>query len=268
MSVSIKLSLAQFSVTKGDPISNLSKIKVLASKAKASGCELICLPEMCTTGFSWAKNREMLNLSKAYTSDITKIAKLESIAICGSFLEKTDCGNAANCFHYIDANGNIVGRYRKLHLFTLLDEHLHIKAGTHCDIFKTAYGLFGAGICYDLRFPELFRRLADQGSQIIFLPSAFPHPRLEHWRTLIRARAIENQCFIVATNQCGIENHSGKEKTCYFGHSMVVNPWGDIEVEADESESLVEVLIDISLVEKVRTKMTAQIDRRTDIFNF
>lgn len=262
----MKLSLAQFEVARADVESNLAKISDLARQACASGSDLLCLPEMCTTGFDWAYNKANLDLASSQIEAISRIAKEHSIAICGSFLEKTESGSAANCFHYFDLNGKVVARYRKLHLFTLFREEKYVEAGNECIAFDAKPGKFGASICYDLRFPELYRRNTKAGALLHFLPAAFPHPRLEHWQTLIRARAIENQCFFVATNQCGVEGHgSSVGETKYFGHSMVVDPWGEVIAEADEAEALIEVEIDLSLVGKVRSKLSAWEDRRTDL---
>jgi predicted amidohydrolase len=99
------------------------------------------------------------------------------------------------------------------------------------------------------------------------LPAAFPHPRLAHWRTLIQARAIENQSYLIATNQCGVEGHgSTVGETKYFGHSMVVDPWGEIVLEADESEGLLFAEIDTSTVAKVRARLSALQDRRPELY--
>ena len=265
----MKLSLAQFEVRPGNVAANLAQFGELAATAKASGADLLCLPEMCTTGFDWRKNRELLDASVGHIEAVSAIAKSQSVAICGSFLEKTETGQAANCFHYFDAGGRILARYRKLHLFTLFHEERHVEAGNDCVVFDSGLGRFGASICYDLRFPELFRRLTEEGARLHFLPAAFPHPRLEHWRTLIRARAMENQCFVVATNQCGIEGHgSDVGETRYFGHSMVVDPWGEVIAEADETEAILEVEIDLGQVELVRSRLSAWADRRTDLFRF
>ncbi|MFT5836770.1 MAG: omega-amidase [Candidatus Azotimanducaceae bacterium] len=263
----MKLSLAQFEVVRGDAEANLACIADFAAQAKASGAELLCLPEMCTTGFDWDYNREMLWRASAHVAKVAEFAKDNGIAICGSFLEQTESGNAANCFHYIDANGEILVTYRKLHLFTLFHEERHVEAGNECVALDTGEVTFGAAICYDLRFPELFRATTEAGAIVQLLPAAFPHPRLEHWRTLIRARAIENQTYFVATNQCGVEGHgSGVGEARYFGHSMVVDPWGEVVAEAGEEPCLLEVEIDLSLVEKVRSKLSAWEDRRTDVF--
>lgn len=265
----MKICIAQFSVVRGEPECNLAKISAFVKKAKASGAELVCLPEMCITGFNWEKNIELLESTVGHLNVVGDMARSSNIAICASFLEESASGEAANCFCYIDSCGNIISRYRKIHLFTLFDEVTHLVAGKDCKSFDTVHGRFGAGICYDLRFPELFRSLTHQGAQLIFLPSAFANPRLEHWRILLRARAIENQCFILASNQCGIEDYGGNiGEVEYFGHSMVVDPWGKILAESDEKEDLVEVEIGLDLVDQTRSKFTAWADRRTDIFRF
>lgn len=265
----MKLSLAQFEVARADVDANLSRIGELAESASASGADLLCLPEMCTTGFDWAYNRERLASASEDVASVGRLAGQFGIAICGSFLEQTETGQAANCFHYFDAKGEVAARYRKLHLFTLFHEERHVEAGTECVAFDTALGRFGATVCYDLRFPELYRRLTEQGARLHFVPAAFPHPRLEHWRTMLRARAMENQCYVVATNQCGVEGHgSDVGETRYFGHSMVIDPWGEVVTEADESDTVLEVEIDLSQVEAVRKRLSAWDDRRTDLFRY
>ncbi|NBB78971.1 MAG: carbon-nitrogen family hydrolase [Verrucomicrobia bacterium] len=265
----MKLSLAQYEVARGDAAANMNQIAALADQAGGSGSDLLCLPEMCTTGFDWASNRANLERAEEHAATIASIAKTRGIAVCGSFLEQTENGGAANTFHYFDAAGRLLAKYRKLHLFTLFHEERHVEAGDACVSFEAAHGRFGATICYDLRFPELYRRLTVQGAGLHFVPAAFPHPRLEHWRTLLRARAIENQTYIVATNQCGLEGHgSDVGDIRYFGHSMVVDPWGEYVAEADEAACLLQVEVDLDEVDKVRAKLSAWADRRTDLFRF
>lgn len=264
----MKISIAQFAVRRGDAIANLVRIDELSAEAASFGTDLLCLPEMCTTGFDWASNREHLADASASIVELKNIAQEHGIAICGSFLEKTELGNVANCFHYIDAKGSLLARYRKLHLFTLFHEEGHVEAGNECVAFDTAYGKMGASICYDLRFPELFRRNTEAGALLHILPAAFPHPRLEHWRKLVCARAIENQTYFIAANQSGVEDHgSGVGEAHYFGHSMVVDPWGEIVAEANEDECLLHVEINLSNVSRVRKELSAWDDRRTDVFD-
>ena len=264
----MKISIAQFAVRRGDAIANLARIAELSAEAASFGTDLLCLPEMCTTGFYWASNREHLADASASIAELKNIAQEHGIAICGSFLEKTELGNVANCFHYIDAKGSLLARYRKLHLFTLFHEERQVEAGNECVAFATAYGKMGASICYDLRFPELFRRNTEAGALLHILPAAFPHPRLEHWRKLVCARAIENQTYFIAANQSGVEDHgSGVGEAHYFGHSMVVDPWGEILAEANEDDCLLQVEINLSNVSRVRKELSAWDDRRTDVFD-
>ena len=125
----------------------------------------------------------------------------------------------------------------------------------------------GCSICYDLRFPELFRKCVLDGTEVQILVAAFPHPRLSHWQSLIRARAIENQVYFVAVNQCGKERiGSAGDEVTYFGHSMVVDPWGEVVFEAGEEPGLFEVELDLAQVRFARERMPALKDRRSDLY--
>ena len=263
----MKIALSQFEVARGNPSANIEKIRQFAEESMIRRACTLCLPEMCTTGFNWQKNVLLMNQASKHREAIAKLAKTFGIAICGSFLEATPSGRPANTFYYFERSGEIAVQYRKVHLFTLFNEEKHMEAGNSIVIGNTEIGPIGCSICYDLRFPELFRQCAAKGAMIQMLPSAFPHPRLAHWQTLIRARAIENQIYFIATNQCGPEDH-GKEtgRTDYFGHSMVVDPWGEILLEADESEGIHIVDIDMEKVTTTREQMSVLKDRRSDLY--
>lgn len=263
----MKLALAQFEVQRGDPSANLETIRALVAQAKVQGAQAVFLPEMCTTGFDWKRNLELLGDAAAHRAHISSLAQEFDIAICGSFLEQTELGRAANTLSYFECSGAVVAQYRKVHLFTLFGEQKHVETGEAIVTADTEIGRIGCSVCYDLRFPELFRKCALDGAVIQVLPAAFPHPRLAHWRTLIQARAIENQSYFIATNQCGVEGHgSAVGEAHYFGHSMVVDPWGEILLEADESEGVYLVDIDISQVAKTRARLTALKDRRPELY--
>jgi predicted amidohydrolase len=120
----------------------------------------------------------------------------------------------------------------------------------------------GVMICYDIRFPELARTLALAGAQILFVPAEWPHPRLHHWRTLLMARAIENQMFVVACNRVGISG-----KTEFFGHSMIIDPWGEIIAEGGEQEEIISASLQMSDVKQVRNKIPVFDDRRPEIYS-
>lgn len=263
----MKIALAQFSVERGSVDTNLKTINAFIEESAAADASILFLPEMCTTGFDWTKNKDLLDGAADLIRSLQATAQAVGIAVSGSFLEKTESGNAANTLYYIEKDGSIAAKYRKAHLFTLFREDAHVEAGDDIVVADTECGKIGCSVCYDLRFPELFRKCALKGAELQFLPAAFPHPRLAHWQTLIRARAIENQSFFVAVNQCGCEGHEGDVGTTqYFGHSMVVDPWGEILLEADESAGLHVLEVDLTHVSETRAKLTALKDRRADLY--
>ena len=263
----MKIALAQFEVVRGNPSENIAIIQRFVAAAKAQDAQVLLLPEMCTTGFDWKANQSLLWQAGADCAAIARLARTFEIAICGSFLEATPSGRPANTLYYFERSGEISARYRKVHLFTLFNEDKHMEAGNSIVTAKTGLGHCGFSICYDLRFPELFRKCALEGAVVQVLPAAFPHPRLNHWQTLIRARAIENQVYVIATNQCGTERHGSQEDDVrYFGHSMVVDPWGEVLLEADESPGVYTVSIDLEKVANVQARMTVRNDRRPDLY--
>lgn len=161
----------------------------------------------------------------------------------------------------------MLAKYRKMHLFSLFREDRNVEPGENVVVADIKHCKAGFGVCYDLRFPELFRKNTELGAQIQLLPSAFPYPRLEHWRTLVQARAIENQCFFIAVNQSGCENHEKAVGMAhYFGHSMIVDPWGEVLVELNEAKDFKTIEIDLALVDQIRAKMTALKDRRPELY--
>lgn len=262
----MKIAIGQVEIRRGDPSHNLDLIERVVKCASAKGGDLLCLPEMVTTGFDWKRNRELLIEASQHHTAIAKMARSYKIAICGSFLECADSGMPCNTLLYFDENGTLLAKYRKIHLFTLFREDQHVEAGDKIVVADIKHAKAGFGVCYDLRFPEIFRRNTELGAEIQILPAAFPHPRLEHWRTLVRARAIENQCFFIAVNQSGREHHdSGVGAAHYFGHSMVVDPWGEVLLELDEAEDTQFVEIDLSQVAQTRSKLSALKDRRPEL---
>lgn len=263
----IKIALAQFSVETSQLDLNLIQIENYLTQAKEKGAAVLLLPELCTTGFNWQRNRDLLDAAAEIIERVKALAAKNSISVCGSFLEQTELGNAANTLFYFSADGEQIAKYRKAHLFSLFQEDKNVEAGNEVVIADTDLGRTGFSICYDLRFPELFRKCALAGAEYQILPAAFPHPRLEHWRTLMRARAIENQSFMIATNQCGCEGPERADAAVrYFGHSMVVDPWGQILLEADEAPGLFTVELDLSQPARVRSNLTALKDRRPEIY--
>jgi len=263
----MKIALAQIPVVRSAVDQNIAALRRYAEEASQEGADVVCFPEMCTTGFDWATNRKLLDTAAATIEQVRALAVELEIALCGSFLEKTEKGNSANTFYFVEADGTVTAKYRKMHLFSLFHEERHVEAGDEIIVAETSLGKLGCSICYDLRFPELFRSCMMKGAIVQLLPAAFPHPRLTHWQTLLRARAIENQSFFIAVNQCGVERHGDDVgDTQYFGHSTVVDPWGEVLVEADESEGVFYAQINLAKVTKARKKLTALEDRRPSLY--
>jgi predicted amidohydrolase len=167
-------------------------------------------------------------------------------------------GNTAVLF---DAAGVAQASYSKVHLFRLMSEDQYLTAGEELAIVDFAGVKAGLAICYDLRFPEIFRRYALDGAQMVFLPSEWPHPRLAHWQTLLRARAIENQLFMIACNRTG-----KSRETAFFGHSCMIDPWGESVIEGGESPMLLTATIDTAMVDEVRTRIPVFADRRPALY--
>jgi predicted amidohydrolase len=125
----------------------------------------------------------------------------------------------------------------------------------------------GLSVCYDIRFPELFRAYALKGARMVLSPMAFPYPRLQHWKILARARAIENQMYLIGTNQVGSEGFGPEGIVTYFGDSSIIDPWGETVVEASETEEmLLTATIDLSRADQLRSKMRVLADRRPDLY--
>jgi predicted amidohydrolase len=190
------------------------------------------------------------------------LARQHKVAILGSCLSLLGEGKYGNTAVYFNNQGQLLNQYSKIHLFQLMDEHLYLTGGEKLSVVETEWGLGGLSICYDLRFPEIFRAYALSGAQMVFLPSEWPHPRLAHWQTLLRARAIENQMYMIACNRVG-----NSKNTDFFGHSCIIDPWGEIVVEAGESEILLTAEIDLGKVDAVRAKIPIFADRRPELYS-
>lgn len=248
-------------IKSGQPEENLSTLAATLDHLPGD-TDIVCLPELFTTGYLLDEVERLAEEIPAHTSDfIRRLAIKHRVnIIAGSILER-EGRNFFNTAIVFDREGEITGTYRKIHLFSLFDEPRFLKAGVVATTLKLDVARIGLMICYDLRFPEIARRLASDGAQILFIPSQFPEPRLDHWRHLLAARAIENQVFVAGVNRVGSD-----EKARFFGHTMVLDPWGEVVAEAGESEENLVAEIDLARIEEVRTKLPAFYDRRPNIY--
>ena len=220
----MRVSLAQMDIS-CEKEKNVEKALSFIERSEEIGCDVCVLPELFATG---------LDVSKAERIDgytVEKIRKSAKKGVIFSFIE-AEGENLYNTAVIID-EGKVIGRYRKVHLFKPIDEELYFNAGCEPLIFDLKGYRSSIVICYDIRFPEFITTLSLNGVLIIFVVANFPKPRLDHWITLLKARAIENQIFVVACNRVGKD-----EKNEFFGHSLVVNPSGEIIAEGGEDEEL------------------------------
>ncbi len=258
----LTVTLAQMNIALANQNKNISQMEKLAAEAGRRGSYLLVLPELWHTGYDLKNAHSYASeLNKGLFATLSTVATHSKLAIVGSQMEKRG-QEVANSAPFFAPNGRMMGVYRKLHLFGLMDEDDYLQPGPATLVMDLPWGATGVAICYDLRFPELFRRYAaDEGAKIIIVPAEWPLERVEHWRALMIARAIENQCYMIGCNAAGKTGD-----TVFGGHSMIVDPWGKIVVEAGESPQLVTADIDIDLIDEVRSRIPVFADRRLDIY--
>jgi predicted amidohydrolase len=247
-----------------DRAANLRRAAELVRAAAARGARLVALPEV----FAW-RGTDVDDPTAAEpipgpTSDsMGELARELGIFLCmGSILE-TIAGDRRryNTSCLLDPTGAIVARYRKLHLFDVdipgrvsVRESDGRRGGDAPVVARTALATFGCSICYDLRFPELYRRLVREGAQVLLVPSAFTFPTgAAHWDVLCRARAIENQCYLLAPNQTGTSPHGHAD----YGNSLIVDPWGTVLARAGDGEGVVTAELDGAYLARVRRELPA-----------
>ncbi|QJD82475.1 carbon-nitrogen family hydrolase [Cohnella herbarum] len=264
MSTPLRLALIQMNIEAGNPEANFAKMEAKLEEAAALDPkpDLIILPEMWNTGYALTEIATLADAdgkrTKAIVSEFCR--KYEVNVLAGSIAQLR--GDAVtNTIHVFDREGTSVAEYSKIHLFQLMNEHLHLEAGDIPGHFELEGTPAAAMICYDIRFPELARKLALGGAKILFVPAEWPHPRLHHWRTLLQARAIENQMYVVSCNTVG---ESGGAN--FFGHSMIIDPWGEVIAEAEEKETILVANVDLALVDEVRGRIPVFSDRRPAIY--
>lgn len=263
----LTIALAQMRVVCHRPEENLAKAEVLIAEAVRRGSDLICFPEMWTTGFDWSYLAEKSREHEEVIERVAELARRHRIWINGSLPMVTANGRIANTSILFTAEGTRAAVYRKVHLFSLLHEDRHLAAGDSLTVVNTPWGKFGLAICYDLRFPELFRSYALQGVRLVLAPAAFPDPRRDHWQVLTRARAIENQMFLAGVNRVGNEDFGPDGVVRYFGTSLLVDPWGKLVLEAGETEEeLLTARIDLREADELRSRMRVLSDRRPELY--
>ncbi|HEV2640573.1 MAG TPA: carbon-nitrogen family hydrolase [Actinocrinis sp.] len=264
----MKVALIQFDVDLGRaPAESIDRAVARVHEAAEDGAELVLLPELWLHGgfdpSVWPGAAEPLH---GKTAQILQQAAEDCgiVLHAGSLVERTPDGKLFNTSLVFDAEGELLAGYRKIHRFGFTEgEAAVMSPGEHPAVFDLAdidgsvRTRVGLATCYDVRFPELYRKLLEVGTQTVLMVAAWPAARLEHWQTLVRARAIENQFFVLAAAAAGTQ--AGIRMS---GHSMVVDPWGQVIAEAGDEETILYAEIDLDLVEQTREKFPVLKDRR------
>jgi len=256
----MRISLFQYQIDPLDPTQNFNKIENAAMEASGASSHLLLLPELCLHGYNYRDFPRMTEwfLPNVKTA-IQAICDHWQISIAGTFVEKKE-NSFYNTFAYLSPNSSEIGYYRKTHLFKQLGEGDFFTPGNEFALLNTIPLPFAAAICYDIRFPEQFRKLTDLGCQLFLISAEWPSARVDHWRSLLISRAIENQAFVVAVNCCGKVFN-----TEFAGNSMAIDPWGKILVELGFAEGCFHIDIDPEKVIDFRSHFPVLDDIRRDL---
>ena len=259
-----KFKVALVQMTSGRTVeTNLIDATARIRAAAKGGAQYIQTPEVTTLmelereRLLMFCNKEVANPALAHFRALAQ--ELNIWLHIGSMPVLVSSDKLANRSYLISPQGRITGRYDKIHMFDVelpdgerYEESKNYQPGTEAVVADLPWGGLGMTICYDLRFPYLHRALAKAGAKFIAIPAAFTVPTGKaHWHTLIRARAIEAQCFVFAAAQCGTHEHGRKT----FGHSLIVSPWGDILAEAGNAPEVIFADIDLDILVVVRAKI-------------
>jgi deaminated glutathione amidase len=239
---------------------NVATASALVRGAAAAGADFITLPEHCSL---MEPRRDVLHQHAVPLGEHPTLAKFQALAaevgrwmLIGSLPARSPDGRIANCSVLLDDSGNLVTSYDKIHMFDVdlptgerFRESDDFQPGPEARLVETPWGAMGMTVCYDLRFPQLYRSLAQAGARILTVPAAFTKVTGDaHWHTLLRARAIENCCFVIAPCQTG--HHYGKRYTC--GHSLIIDPWGEVLADGGDDVGFVMAEVDPARVDEVR----------------
>jgi predicted amidohydrolase len=257
---SIRVCSAQIASIWEEPEKTLKKAEILIRHAAASGAKLICFPEQFATGWNPVSSNNIQNVDGSIITALQTFARENSIVIIGSYRERSN-PSPKNTAVAIGNDGHILTTYSKIHLFSPAKEDETFMPGTGLGIFSLGSLTCGLAICYDLRFPALFRIYAQKGVHAVFVPSAWPQDRIRHWELFITARAAENQMYVMGVNTTGTT-----PVDTYTGASITADPHGTIISHANDAEQLLFSDLDPSVVETTRAAFPVEKDRKDALY--
>lgn len=251
---------------------NITRALDYIKKASEKGTDICVFPEMFNCPYENEKFPIYAETVEEGTTikEMAKAAKEHSLYLIAGTIPERSGNNLYNSSFIFDRTGTIIGHHRKVHLFDIdipgkvrFKESDTLESGNEVTIIDTEFGKIGIAICYDIRFAEFMKLMTFKGAQIVFVPAAFNTTTgSAHWKLLNRSRAVDNQVFMVGASPARNTNAS----YLAYGHSMIVNPWGEIICEANEEETLLHSEIDLSVIDKIRAKLPVLNHIRKDIY--
>jgi len=271
----LTIALAQMDIHTGRPEANLARTREFAAQAREASADLLLLPELWLHGYDLERAEEWAApLGEGGFAHMAALAREFHLYLAGSLLERHSgepsplpggsrrgVRTVSNTAVLYAPDGALLGSYRKIHLFRLMQEPRYLAPGDHATLCASPWGPMGLSVCYDLRFPELFRAMALAGAVLFLVPAQWPLRRIEAWLLLARARAAENELFVAACNRVGSDG-----QVEFPGRSLVVDPWGNVLVEGDDRERLLIAQADLQEIRKARRYLTVYEDRRPEAY--
>lgn len=271
MDKSFKMALCQMKVVDNRD-ENVKKAVKLVNKSAGKGADLVVLPEMFNCPYDNSKFPEYAEEPSASQSlkDLSHAVRDNQIHLVAGSIPESNNGKIFNTSFVFNPQGEIIGSHRKIHLFDIdmpnaitFQESNTLAPGDEITIIETDLARIGVAICYDIRFPELIRLMALEGVELLVVPGAFNMTTgPAHWKALIRSRAVDNQMFLAAVSP------ARDEESTYvaYGHSMVVDPWGDVLGEAGSGEEIVYADVHLNRISEVRKELPLLSNRRDDVY--
>ena len=238
----MNLFAVQFDIAWEDKAANFAKVDALIAAASPPPLSVVVLPEMFATGFSMNLAVTRQTPEREDEAFLTALARRHQVTVIGGVVSPGDGEMARNESVAFSPDGVLLARYAKIHPFSLGGETVHHERGTNIVTFEWGGFVVALFVCYDLRFPEIFRAAAQRGANLFVVIALWPVKRQQHWLTLLQARAIENQAFVVGVNRVGNE-----PQFVYAGRSVVVDPHGVIVADAGEQERVLAVALDVEM---------------------
>jgi len=270
MKTHFKVTICQLKVV-DDKKSNVNRALEMIKTSAKNSADIVILPEMFNCPYDNAKFKEYAEIKEGSKTlkAISKASSYNNVLIVAGSIPELDNDKIYNSCFIFNNYGDLIGKYRKMHLFDINTHEIKFKesdtlsAGNQIGVFDTQFTRIGVSICYDIRFPELSRIMALKGAQLFIIPGAFNMTTgPAHWELLIRGRSVDNQVFIAAAAPARNKELSYVS----YGNSMITGPWGDVIARADENERIIYADIDLNKLKKVRNGLPLFKNRRDDVY--